>query len=115
MVDSQDPPQETSLLEYCLWKDDDYRSEEEQQHDQQHWRAPVEQWQADERWRYALGRQVEQVQKYAAECRRREEEVEKQLEAVKRHAAEARRGAEWAQAGAVIAVVSAAARAFFRK
>ncbi|AHY21955.1 polar residue-rich protein 2 [Diadegma semiclausum ichnovirus] len=69
----------------------------------------------EEHRRFELRRKEEQVQKYAAECRRQEEKAAKELEAAQRHAAEARRGAEWAQAGAVVAVAAAAARAFYKK
>ncbi|CAH0401123.1 unnamed protein product [Chilo suppressalis] len=124
MDDSQDPPQEDLPREYYLRQDDEHPSDMEVQHEQwqeQYWRAREKHRLAEEGRReeecrrYALRRQEELVQEYAAACRRREEKAKEQLEAAQRHAAEARRGAEWAQAGAVIAVAAAVSRAFFRR
>ncbi|AHY21954.1 polar residue-rich protein 1 [Diadegma semiclausum ichnovirus] len=123
MDDSQDPPQEDLPREYYLRQDDKRPSDMELQHEQrqeQYWRARELHRLAEgsrreeERRRYALCRQVELAQEYAAASRRRDE-IKEQLSAAQQHAAAARRGAEWSQAGAVIAVASTVARAFFRR
>lgn len=89
--------------------------QEQVQHEEQPRRAENV-WREEERRRDELRRQEEKVQEIAARCRiLQEENAKEQLEAAKLHAAEARRGAEWAQAAAVVAVVAATARAFFRK
>lgn len=61
----------------------------------------------EERRAYELRRHEEKMQEYAAACRREQQQVKEHLQAAREQAARAQRGADWAQGGAVVAVVAA--------